>query len=240
MPLNVGIPPLRSTVVATFLGQNPGGIYQPQRIVIDEHFPVVLGVGQSRFNHIHVMDSEVAKRHCELRWDEHGIAVVHLSSVGQTLVNDDPVDVHVLEVGDVIRIGRHLRLHFEHVIDAEFKDIDPLIAPVLAAPEDLELRLVVGDRLCERNDPRGELIQLQAALIRLGEGDERIPRLESRVRELLNEHEATWIAPLTVPIESWTFRYGFLDEVRVRSLSEFELRRVELTRFHPIRDVCPL
>jgi len=240
MPLSIGKPPLVSAIVATYLGKNPGGVYQPLRIPIDEDFPVVLGVGRSRFNHIHVLDAVVAKRHCELRWSEQGIVVVHLGSPNATLVNDQRVDVHLLRVGDVITVGRHLRLHFEHVVEGPTCDGDPLMKQVLAHPEDLDLRMVVGDKLCERGDPRGELIQVQAAMDRTPLDTARRSTLERRSQELLEAYESRWISPMPTPVESWTFRFGFVDSVRVAAASDVDRVAAELRRCHPLRGVTVL
>ena len=89
------------------------------------------------------------------------------------------------------------------------QSVDSLLARVWAAPDDLELRAVIGDALQELDDPRGKLIALQCA---------RKPNAKA-IKKLVEKHEehlAGAIAlvashPRSYPGERLTFVLGFLD-----------------------------
>lgn len=62
-------------------------------------------IGRSRANDIQVEDVSISGQHCRVR-SEDGHFVVHdLRSTNGTLVNDKRISRHILEEGDVIRIG---------------------------------------------------------------------------------------------------------------------------------------
>jgi len=84
---------------------------------------------------------------------------------------------------------------------------DTAIAAILAKPDDLELRRVVGDRLIELGDPRGEFIALSFA--------KRDTAGEKRVETLFNKHASDW-ADVLAPISTragMRFEHGFLAEL---------------------------
>lgn len=89
---------------------------------------------------------------------------------------------------------------------------DDLVAAVYANPASDEPRLVYGDYLLERDDPRGEFVQLQLA--RHASGAPSTPR----ERLLFAEHVATWTAPLWPALhpESIGFERGFLAQCATR------------------------
>jgi uncharacterized protein (TIGR02996 family) len=64
---------------------------------------------------------------------------------------------------------------------------EAFLQAVLEAPDDDTPRLIYADWLEEQNDPRGELIRLQAQLARVGADDPRRPALEERERRLFAE-----------------------------------------------------
>jgi uncharacterized protein (TIGR02996 family) len=107
-----------------------------------------------------------------------------------------------------------------------------LLADVLAAPDDDRPRLVYADWLAEKGDARGELIQLQCELAKLGEWDERRFELEPRVEALLAAHGAGWAAGAPGAI----FRRGFVDEIRL-SVAQFVKTGAAFLDAHPIRCV---
>jgi uncharacterized protein (TIGR02996 family) len=69
--------------------------------------------------------------------------------------------------------------------------IDPLLAAVVAAPDDQAAREVYGDALVERGDPRGEVIMLQLAAERLSDGPE-LRRVKRRAAQLVPAATAAW------------------------------------------------
>lgn len=100
-----------------------------------------------------------------------------------------------------------------------------LLAAIHAAPEDDAPRLVYADWLVEREDPRGELINLQIALAR-GEGT---PRAERRANALVKQLGKALLGPLArcVAVKDAVFERGFLAaatvRVRTKGLAETEL-----------------
>ena len=81
------------------------------------------------------------------------------------------------------------------------------LAPIFAAPDDDELRRVIGDQLLEQNDPRGELIALQFAK----------PVPKKRISEIINKHLAALIGPIfhVAHKKSVVFDKGFLSSLEV-------------------------
>lgn len=99
-----------------------------------------------------------------------------------------------------------------------------LLDRVLAAPADVEARLVFADWLTEHGDPRGEFIQLQCSLNRplvdasgrawkrpLFDGDP--AELEKRERKLLSLHQKEWVAPFRHVVRTWNWSRGFVESV---------------------------
>jgi uncharacterized protein (TIGR02996 family) len=70
--------------------------------------------------------------------------------------------------------------------------VDPMLAKVLAAPDDDGLRQVWADALVERGDPRGELVAIQVAAAR----EALTPAQERRARSLLAKHRVEWLGDL--------------------------------------------
>jgi uncharacterized protein (TIGR02996 family) len=95
------------------------------------------------------------------------------------------------------------------VSDLDDGDRD-LLAAIAAAPDDDAPRLVYADRLLERGDPYGELIETQCAAARLPGGEARA-KLEARAAELLEQHTQTWLAPLRPWVSSmYRWERGFM------------------------------
>jgi uncharacterized protein (TIGR02996 family) len=91
---------------------------------------------------------------------------------------------------------------------------DGFLQAILDDPDDDGLRLIYADWLEEHGDPRGEFIRVQCELARGPTGRQRT-RLENREQELLRQHEKEWAQPICSLANGWTFRRGFIDQVRV-------------------------
>lgn len=105
-------------------------------------------------------------------------------------------------------------------------------------PEDLDLRLVLADWYQERDDPRGEFIQVQIALDRLPLRHWWRSDIEDRERELLSEHRKSWDAPLHRHLNNtrlkgqvhsrrglvrgWKYHRGFVEHVSVDAATFLE------------------
>jgi uncharacterized protein (TIGR02996 family) len=98
---------------------------------------------------------------------------------------------------------------------------------VYEAPDDDGRRLVLADALIDAADPRGDFIQRQAALARLGDGARQ--RAEAELRSLQRVHGARWAGGLAGVLElnDCTFRLGFLDTAVVSwRVTPAEVRRL--------------
>jgi uncharacterized protein (TIGR02996 family) len=87
---------------------------------------------------------------------------------------------------------------------------DDLVAAVFADPDSDAPRLVYGDYLLERSDPRGELIQLQLQRHASGE-----PATQ-REHDLMRKHVQSWTEPLWPGLDASSIRFvrGFLHTCR--------------------------
>lgn len=92
---------------------------------------------------------------------------------------------------------------------------DAFLQAILESPDDDLHRMVYGDWLADRGDPRGEFIHVQYLLARMAADDPRRPQLEAREGELLGLHQDGWLGPLRGLLSRWAFRRGFLDAVAV-------------------------
>jgi uncharacterized protein (TIGR02996 family) len=97
-----------------------------------------------------------------------------------------------------------------HVV-VKSADLDALIADCLATPADDGPRMVLADALLEREDPRGEFIQLQLRDARRELGEPERKRMQS----LQRKHEKEWLADITRVTKLRVFRRGFLDEAEL-------------------------
>lgn len=87
-----------------------------------------------------------------------------------------------------------------------------LLAQILAAPDDIELRLVYADALIEAGDPRGTFIAHQCALSKLDLLDERYPELLASTARLEAAHGDTWCGGSRAALRA-VFEDGFLHRV---------------------------
>ncbi len=93
---------------------------------------------------------------------------------------------------------------------------DAFLRAIRADPEADLPRLVYADWLDEHDDPaRAEFVRVQCELAKLPDHDDGYAALEDREHELLAEHEAKWLGDGPYPPDEWTFRRGFVDEVRL-------------------------
>ena len=84
---------------------------------------------------------------------------------------------------------------------------------ILEHPHDDAPRDEYAEWLEEHCDPLGEFIRIQCRLARLPANHVCVHELETRERELLAEHEETWVGDLADMLDWWTFRRGFLHEI---------------------------
>lgn len=87
-------------------------------------------------------------------------------------------------------------------------DLDSLLAECLANPDDESPRLVYADALLERDDARGEFIQLQLR-------DNPDEAAQKRIASLQRKHEKQWLGDIVRVTKCRLFRRGFLDEAEL-------------------------
>lgn len=221
--------PIRSPLVTTCVISTRGGSVTYRLVDADEMW---IGRDRTRDQAIVVDDVHVARLHAKLIRTPAGLAVVDAHSENGTRVGDplEPGKAHLLHIGDRIVVGQS-SISFVHEVP-EYPTYDDdtarLLAAICANPDDNEPRLVLADLLTSRGDPRGELITCQIT------AETQVNReAAARADELLAEHELAWLAPLPVPVVSWTFRRGFVDCVWIRQGQAV----TGLPDHHPIRAV---
>lgn len=69
-----------------------------------------LGIGRDPSNAIQLHDTEVSRRHAEIRRINHRWSLVDLGSSNGTYVNNRRIQQHLLETGDEVRIGSTVML----------------------------------------------------------------------------------------------------------------------------------
>lgn len=83
------------------------GANQGQRYDLDE---AVVALGREQTNDIQLHDTEVSRRHAEVRGDGEGFVLVDLKSSNGTFVNNQRGDRFELHTGDRVTIGRTVML----------------------------------------------------------------------------------------------------------------------------------
>jgi uncharacterized protein (TIGR02996 family) len=81
---------------------------------------------------------------------------------------------------------------FESAPAREPAELQAFLASIADHPDDDAVRLIFGDWLTERDDPRGELIRVQCELARQPEDDLRREQLEEHEQQLLDQHGDDW------------------------------------------------
>lgn len=221
-PDTVIVPPLVTTCVVTL----PDGSTS-MRPLGDE-----MSIGRARDSDLYLHDDRVARLHARLRRTPRGLVVEDRNSDNGTWVVRRliPGVPHLLHVGDTILVGGS-RITFVHQLPPMAPPDDEvrrLIAAICETPDDDEPRMVLADLFTARGDPRGEFISYQIAAessVNTGATD--------RADKLLLPNEIAWLAPMPIPIASWTFRRGFLDCIWVLPGQSV----AELRDHHPLRAV---
>ena len=77
-----------------------------------------LALGRDSSNAIRLHDTEISRRHAELRLERDGYRVVDLRSANGTFVNDQPIDNSPLHSGDRIQLGQTIMLFNEGSVAA--------------------------------------------------------------------------------------------------------------------------
>src|ERR1044072_1516920 len=85
-----------------------------------------LTLGREAANPLHLADTEVSRRHAEIRKDEEGYTLVDLNSSNGSFVNPDRVSERRLKNGDRVQLGRTLLLF----TDADERSAVPLAEDV--------------------------------------------------------------------------------------------------------------
>src|SRR5438552_18608160 len=76
----------------------------------------VLLLGRSRATETHLTDPHVSRVHCQVVPEGPQHVLVDFDSASGTFVNGKEVDRHVLQSGDLIRIGA---THLQYVVEAD-------------------------------------------------------------------------------------------------------------------------
>jgi uncharacterized protein (TIGR02996 family) len=113
---------------------------------------------------------------------------------------------------------------------------DDFLRAVVEKPDDDAVRLIYADWLEEHGQPeRAEFVRVQCALARGASGPRRAD-LEARQRLLLEGQGQEWGKPFRRLADSWEFRRGFVETVRVEARRFVEVAD-ELFRLAPVQRV---
>jgi uncharacterized protein (TIGR02996 family) len=110
-----------------------------------------------------------------------------------------------------------------------------LLADIVATPDDDGPRLVYADWLLDRGDPRGELVNAQCALERAERADRPVDETEplrKAARQLIDQHESTWLDPLfAITAGYYELRRGLVEHVDLMQAT------IDAARLH---DLAPM
>jgi two-component system, NtrC family, sensor kinase len=101
----------------------------------------VLGIGRDTVNPIQLHDTEVSRRHAEVRQNGDDWVLVDLNSSNGAFVNSDRVAERVLQSGDRVQVGRTL-LIFTAAEGDNVEDLSQIINIVGQSPTETESRIV--------------------------------------------------------------------------------------------------
>lgn len=126
------------------------------------HLPTPVSIGREDDNDIQLNDDRVSRFHAKLQVDSGKVILTDLDSTNGTRVNGHPIQMRVLQAGDVLSIGRCMLVVGDVRVDgtisglgaldklesstaqvdgedAEVDDLDFLSPPTSLSPEDGEL-----------------------------------------------------------------------------------------------------
>ncbi|MFO0867928.1 MAG: ATP-binding protein [Pirellulales bacterium] len=102
-------------------------------------------LGRENSNAIQLHDSEVSRRHAELRREESGFTLVDLHSSNGTFVNNERIEERVLQSGDRVQLGRTLMI-FTDIEDQSSNVIDDVdIVSQQVTPGGSRIVKAIGD-----------------------------------------------------------------------------------------------
>jgi signal transduction histidine kinase/pSer/pThr/pTyr-binding forkhead associated (FHA) protein len=134
----------------------------------------VVGVGRDASNAVRLLDTEVSRRHAELRQSEGGYCLVDVGSANGSFVNGQPVRETVLQAGDHVQIGQSILVYSAGRKEVQGEsDLADRIS--LIARQELELSSAIiktvgeteGSRILAQPQQAGT-VWLQNALANLG------------------------------------------------------------------------
>src|SRR5258708_10835991 len=96
----------------------------------------VVLLGRSRATDTHLTDPHVSRVHCQIVPEGNQYAVVDFDSASGTFVNGKDIDRHMLQSGDLVRIGA---THLQYVVEAAAA---PAAKPKAKRPDDWAQALV--------------------------------------------------------------------------------------------------
>jgi signal transduction histidine kinase/pSer/pThr/pTyr-binding forkhead associated (FHA) protein len=101
----------------------------------------MLAIGRDTGNHIQLHDTEVSRRHAEVRQNGDEWVLVDLNSSNGTFVNSEPVGERPLKNGDRVQIGRTLLIYTGNDQE-DSEDLSQVVNIVGQGPSETESRIV--------------------------------------------------------------------------------------------------
>ncbi|MFM8284698.1 MAG: ATP-binding protein [Planctomycetaceae bacterium] len=130
-------------------GPNRGARYELPGI------PGVLAIGRETGNAVQLQDSEVSRRHAEIRAAGDGHVVVDLKSSNGTFVNGRRVERQELGGGDQIQVGRTLLVYSQEAARADSGSVD-IVGPAAGDDGSRIVRTLGDDEADSPGAPPGE------------------------------------------------------------------------------------
>jgi uncharacterized protein (TIGR02996 family) len=109
-----------------------------------------------------------------------------------------------------------------------------LIAAIVDNPDDVATRLVLADRLLEREDPRGEMIRLDLEARKLDEKDPGRREIEQQIAVLAKANRARIAGEVSEVASEYEIGVGFVERVTMAA-GTFKKHGERLFRAQPIR-----
>ncbi len=101
-------PGMTSVTIRVLQGMGQGRVFS--------HLPLPVSVGREEGNSIQLNDDQISRFHARIQEHEGRVIITDLESTNGTSVNGHPIQVRIIQKGDVIKIGRCVLLFAERPV----------------------------------------------------------------------------------------------------------------------------
>jgi uncharacterized protein (TIGR02996 family) len=155
-----------------------------------------------------------------------------IGTAGQTTTKSFPTPEKAQAEADKLVKEKVGKGYTETTPKATVSDDEAFEKTILDNPNEYGSWAVYADYLMEKNDPRGEFMQVQLALEDESKSLAERKKLKEREKELLKQHQKTWLGSLAEYAEKkeegkgidYQFQRGWLSEVHFRNMTVNQAR----------------